>query len=302
GIVCLDLRTTDETERKRILAARREQFSCRRMDVSNGEVFDVQLTLLPNNRSRLHLNLDMIAADAMSLRILLDDLANIYHAREKALPSLSWRFADYIHARKKQVAQNPPLIARDYWQKRLPFLPESPQLPIQINVGMDNSSVSRRHYIFSREARKAFDRQARQHMLTPAMVFAATYAEVLTAWSTAPDFLLNMPLFNRQPLHNQVDLLVGDFTSSILLTWEGSKAGSFVERAHRLQTRFHQDVAAADYSGVEVLRDLSRDRGHPVYAPVVFTSALGLGELFSEAVRDTFGEPVWIVSQGPQVW
>ncbi|ELO0594093.1 amino acid adenylation domain-containing protein [Salmonella enterica] len=302
GIVCLDLRTTDETERKRILAARREQFSCRRMDVSNGEVFDVQLTLLPNNRSRLHLNLDMIAADAMSLRILLDDLANIYHAREKALPSLSWRFADYIHARKKQVAQNPPLIARDYWQKRLPFLPESPQLPIQINVDMDNSSVSRRHYIFSREARKAFDRQARQHMLTPAMVFAATYAEVLTAWSTAPDFLLNMPLFNRQPLHNQVDLLVGDFTSSILLTWEGSKAGSFVERAHRLQTRFHQDVAAADYSGVEVLRDLSRDRGHPVYAPVVFTSALGLGELFSEAVRDTFGEPVWIVSQGPQVW
>ncbi|EBR5147970.1 non-ribosomal peptide synthetase, partial [Salmonella enterica] len=235
-MVCLDLRTTDETERKRILAARREQFSCRRMDVSNGEVFDVQLTLLPNNRSRLHLNLDMIAADAMSLRILLDDLANIYHAREKALPSLSWRFADYIHARKKQVAQNPPLIARDYWQKRLPFLPESPQLPIQINVGMDNSSVSRRHYIFSREARKAFDRQARQHMLTPAMVFAATYAEVLTAWSTAPDFLLNMPLFNRQPLHNQVDLLVGDFTSSILLTWEGSKAGSFVERAHRLQT------------------------------------------------------------------
>ncbi|EBW6040443.1 amino acid adenylation domain-containing protein [Salmonella enterica subsp. enterica serovar Infantis] len=302
GIVCLDLRTTDEIERQRILAARREQFSCRRMNVSNGEVFDVQLTLLPNNRSRLHMNLDMIAADAMSLRILLDDLANIYHAREKALLSLNWRFADYLHARKQQVAQNPPLAARDYWQKRLPLLPESPQLPIHITVGMDNSSVSRRHYIFSREARLAFDRQARLHGLTPAMVFAAAYAEVLTAWSAAPDFLLNMPLFNRQPLHNQVDMLVGDFTSSILLAWEGGGAGSFVERAHRLQKRFHQDVTAAEYSGVEVLRDLSRDRGHPVYAPVVFTSALGLGELFSETVRDTFGEPVWIVSQGPQVW
>jgi len=39
----------------------------------------------------------------------------------------------------------------------------------------------------------------------------------------------------------------------------------------------------------------------PVLAPVVFTSALDLGELFADNVIKTFGEPVWIVSQGPQV-
>ena len=36
-------------------------------------------------------------------------------------------------------------------------------------------------------------------------------------------------------------------------------------------------------------------------APVVFTSALDLGELFADSVVETFGEPVWIISQGPQV-
>ena len=46
---------------------------------------------------------------------------------------------------------------------------------------------------------------------------------------------------------------------------------------------------------------MGRLRGEPVLAPVVFTSALDLGELFSDTVIDTFGEPVWIVSQGPQV-
>ena len=34
---------------------------------------------------------------------------------------------------------------------------------------------------------------------------------------------------------------------------------------------------------------------------LVFTSALDLGELFADNVIETFGEPVWIISQGPQV-
>jgi mycobactin phenyloxazoline synthetase len=50
-----------------------------------------------------------------------------------------------------------------------------------------------------------------------------------------------------------------------------------------------------------VLRDLARHRGTPVLAPVVFTSALGLGELFCANVTEAFGTPGWIISQGPQV-
>ena len=34
---------------------------------------------------------------------------------------------------------------------------------------------------------------------------------------------------------------------------------------------------------------------------VVFTSGLNLGELFSDKVTRLFGEPVWVLSQGPQV-
>ena len=55
------------------------------------------------------------------------------------------------------------------------------------------------------------------------------------------------------------------------------------------------------YPGLSVLRDLARHRGTPVLAPVVFTSALGLGELFGSDVTEAFGTPSWIISQGPQV-
>ncbi|MCX2959024.1 MAG: glutamate racemase, partial [Serratia symbiotica] len=75
-----------------------------------------------------------------------------------------------------------------------------------------------------------------------------------------------------------------------------------LERAQRLQQQFRQDAAHAHFSGVEVLREATRLRGQQQFAPVVFTSALGLGELFSERVQQAFGQPGWIVSQGPHVW
>ena len=68
-----------------------------------------------------------------------------------------------------------------------------------------------------------------------------------------------------------------------------------------MQRRLHHDAAHAAYSGVEVLRDLGRAAGEQVLAPVVFTSGLNLGELFDERARRHFGDPVWMISQGPQV-
>lgn len=55
-------------------------------------------------------------------------------------------------------------------------------------------------------------------------------------------------------------------------------------------------------SGVDVLRELSRQQqNNASLAPVVFTSSLALGDLFEPQMLVVLGEPVWSVSQGPQV-
>src|SRR5699024_5540683 len=79
------------------------------------------------------------------------------------------------------------------------------------------------------------------------------------------------------------------------------RAPTATERARHVQDVMRTAATHAGYSGLSVLRDLGRHRGTQVLAPVVFTSALGLGELFAPQVTDTFGQPVWIISQGPQV-
>ncbi|WP_437611708.1 amino acid adenylation domain-containing protein [Erwinia sp. V71] len=292
------------------MEAIRAALSHRQLNIAQGEVFDVRVTHKPaalGGGCRLHFNLDMIAADALSLRVLLDDLARLYLDPQQPLPVLDLSYCQYQQLRHAwlQEPQQQARYAQDkqWWLERLADLPGAPTLP-SVGLNPDNAqqTVVRRHRWFDARARQQLETSAREHQLTLPMMIAAAFAEVLTQFSDDEDFILNLPLFNREPLHTSVPALVGDFTSSVLLEWRGSNPGSFLERAQRLQQQFRQDAAHPCFSGVEVLREAARVRGQQQFAPVVFTSALGLGELFSERVQQAFGQPGWIVSQGPQVW
>ncbi|MFE7116242.1 condensation domain-containing protein, partial [Streptomyces sp. NPDC057654] len=305
GLRVHDLRDLDAGAREHRLAELRRELSRRGMDIAAGEVFDVRLSLLPDGATRVHVNLDMVAADALSLRVLLADLARAYADPAGALPAPDYSFprylADRAAAERTPERRSRAAADRAHWRERLPHLPNAPRLPTRTGES-EATAVVRRHLHLDAERTRRFEENARRHGLTPAMALAAVFAETLGAFSAEPDFLLNLPLFDREPLHDAVNALVGDFTSSLLLAWHGGEAGTFAERAARFQDRFHQDAAHSGYSGVEVLRDASRLHGERVLAPVVYTSALGLGELFADAVRANFGEASWIISQGPQVW
>ncbi len=285
---------TDEVERR--LTALREAKSHQQLD---GAVFELTVTLLPGGRSRLHVDLDMQAADAMSYRTLMADLAALYRGCD--LPELSYTYRQYRHAVEAQDAQPQPRrdADRDWWARRLPELPDPPALPITAGRGANRST--RRWHWLDPQTRDALFARAQARGITPAMALAAGFANTLARWSSNSRFLLNVPLFGRQPLHPDVDALVGDFTSSLLLDIDLVGAHTAAARAQVVQDAMRTAAAHSAYSGLSVLRDLSRHRGTQVLAPVVFTSALGLGELFSPEVTDQFGTPAWIISQGPQV-
>ncbi|MEV0296487.1 amino acid adenylation domain-containing protein [Nocardia sp. NPDC050710] len=276
----------------------RSQLSHRQLGVARGEVFDVQLSRTPQG-TRVHVNLDMLAADAQSLRVLFADLAALYRDPRARLPELRYSYRRYLIDRDRLRDRPEYRTARAYWADRLPELPGAPAIPESRTS--PGTQVVRKHYWLPPDARHTLEQRARGRGLTPAMAVASVFAEVIGNWSAQTEFLLNVPLFDRDPLHPVVGDLVGDFTSSVLVAVDSAEAGTFTERATALQTRFRRDAAHASYPGVDVLRDLGRHHAEPQLAPVVYTSALGLGELFATAVRESFGDPVWIISQGPQV-
>ena len=83
-------------------------------------------------------------------------------------------------------------------------------------------------------------------------------------------FLLNLPMFGREQFHPDVDKLVGDFTSSLMLDVDltgGRHRRSSVPA--RLQETLHATAEHSSYSGLSVLRDLTRHRGTQTLAPIV---------------------------------
>ncbi|MGH3961567.1 amino acid adenylation domain-containing protein [Mycobacterium sp.] len=263
-------------------------------------VFELAVSLLPGQRSRLHVDLDMQAADAMSYRTLMADLAALYEGRP--LPELDYTYRDYRDdiARQDSGPQPARDADRQWWAQRIPHMTDPPKLPPRPQQADAPKSTRRWHWL-DPETRDTLFTAARTRGVTPAMTLAASFANTLACWSAGPRFLLNVPLFGRQPLHSDVDLLVGDFTSSLLLDIDLTHAATPAARARSVQDAMRAAAAHSHYSGLSVLRDLARHRGTQVLASVVFTSALGLGELFGPEVTDAFGTPDWIISQGPQV-
>ena len=292
-----DLRDLEPDVVDQRLADIRAAKSCQQLDDA---VFELAVSLLAGRRSRLHVDLDMQAADAMSYRTLMADLATFYRGRQ--LPELDYSYPEYRRAIAGGESRQEPLreASRDWWAHRIPQLPDPPALPEA--PGQHSAPISsRRWHWLHPTTRDALFAAARARGITPAMALAGSFANTLAVWSSSPRFLLNVPLFGRQPLHPDVDLLVGDFTSSLLLDIDLTHTTSPVARAHAVQEAMRAAAAHADYSGLSVLRDLARHRRAQVLAPVVFTSALGLGELFRSDVIKAFGTPGWIISQGPQV-
>ena len=291
-----DLRDLDADAVEARLEEIRDQKSHQMLD---GDVLELSLSLCPGGRTRLHVDMDMNAADAVSYRKFMADLAVFYRGGD--LPELGYTYRQY---RAALTASDPGPSDEDrrWWAERIKELPEPPLLPLVPPAEQDNPRRSvRLWHIFDVPTRDAFFAAAHRRGVTPAMAVAASYSHALARWSTNSRFLLNLPMFGREPFHPDVEKLVGCFTSSLLLDVDLTGAATPAARARVLQETLHRTARHSSYSGLSVLRDLGRHRGTQVLAPIVYTSALGLGDLFAGEVTDQFGAPVWTISQGPQV-
>ncbi|WP_455361105.1 condensation domain-containing protein [Streptomyces sp. SYSU K21746] len=309
GLVVHDLTRSGEQDVERGLEELRSRLSHRLLDVGAGEVFDVQLTLLPGGRTRIHVNIDLLVADVASIELVLADLATAYQDPERLPPAPAYGFAQYLQDHRTWCGApgtpgSPLAVARDFWRGRLAELPTSgPDLPLAVRPEHITRPVfSRRGFRLAADAWDRITRRAGEHGLTAAMVLATAYAEVLGAWSENRHFLLNVPLFDRQPLDPAVNDMVADFTSLVLLAVDLRQPAPFARRAGDLQRQLQENVSHAQYSTLNVLQDLRRaNAGKRAGAPVVFACNLGSAFVRPE-VRDRLGEWTWMLSQTPQVW
>ncbi len=295
-----DLRDAGEAEVARHLDAVRARLCHRLLAVERGETFDCQLTLLPGGLHRLHVNLDLLVADAASFARIFTELATL--AGGHTLPPLAddYDFRSYLH-QWEQTQASARACARDWWLGRLTDLPPAPALPMAADVAHAMPvRMSRRQFVVPPAIWQRFRTGAGECGVTPTMALATLFAAILARWSATTRALLNLTLFDREPLHPAVEAMVADFTNILLLDLEGGSA-PFDAMARANQAAFTEAWEHRQWSGVEVVRALRKGDRHPHGAPIVFTSNLGR-PLFGHDPDKVLGEPDWGISQTPQVW
>ncbi|HEY9833609.1 MAG TPA: AMP-binding protein [Stenomitos sp.] len=301
----LDLRGQDEAFVKAQLEAIRERMSHQVLPSDRWPLFDFRATCLDGGRVRLHISYDLLVFDAWSLFRLFEEWFQLYQNPEVVLQPLELSFRDYALAEQGLRETELYVRSQNYWLSRIDTLPPAPDLPLaksphqlkQHRVKRYEGGIERTHW-------QQLKQRAAQAGLTPSGVLLAAFAEIMTLWSKSPQFTLNLALFNRLPLHSQVNDILGDFTSVTLLAVDNSEVESFGKRAVRLQKQLWQDLEHRYFSGVRVTRELSRRKGAaPNAMPVIFTSTLGFGSLGQETrTFSHFGELVYGISQASQAW
>ncbi|MFO1431951.1 MAG: amino acid adenylation domain-containing protein [Candidatus Competibacteraceae bacterium] len=303
----LDLRGKSQTEVDSGLLATREEMSRQILPADIWPIYEVRATRMDGDRLRLHVNFDLIVGDAWCFRMLLDEWAKLYDDPEAARPPLDLSYRDYVLA--LESLEGSALFERDleYWRRHLAELPPPPQIPLAKSPAM--LSKHRPQHWFARLEATEWERLKRKinrAQLTPSGFFVAALSEVLTVWSKSPRFALNVTVFNRLPLHPQVnDILVGEFNSFLLLAIDNSPQIPFVERARKLQEQLWEHLEHRWVSGVRLMRELVRLRGASpgeTLMPVVFTSTLAHHEGEGEIPTRIPGKWVYETSQTAQVW
>lgn len=298
----LDLHSQSPAAIEKQLKVIREQMSHEVLPADRFPLFKIRATKYDETKTRLHISFDALIADAWSLSLLGQQWQQLYKDPESVLPTLEISFRDYVLTELSLKDTTQYQQAKEYWFNR--HLPPAPELPFAVHPATITQPKFKRHTArLERSQWQQLKQRAIAADLTPSALLLTGFADILNYWSKSPNFTLNLTLFNRFPLHPQVDRLVGDFTSLTLLEVDCSLAKSFSDRACRLQQQLWQDLDRNYVSGVEVQRELRRQRGNTQPMGVVFTSTLGLDSLMEDSASlNSWGELAYSISQTPQVW
>lgn len=290
------------------LDALREELSHQVLNAEAWPGFDIRATLLEGERTRIHISIDLLHVDGGSLMILIDEWMRLYTDASASLPPLELSYRDYVLG--EMALQESELYQRslEYWRERVATLPPTPTLPVvQPASALTRTRFRRRSATLEPQSWQRIKERSMRSGLTPSAVLLAAYSEILASWSKDTAFTVNVTLFNRLPIHPQVNHILGDFTSMILLEAANAPGESFVTRGKKMQKELWSGLEHRYVSGIQVLRELARvqKRTSGALMPVVFTSML---DLAAQGFRPPFsslralGEVVYSLTQTPQVW
>ncbi|PGV54250.1 non-ribosomal peptide synthetase [Bacillus cereus] len=292
----------DDGEQNAHLQEERSRMTNHVFPLGQWPLFELKAFLLKEDTYLLCFRYDALLMDGASMNIVGHDLFHYYYKPEERLESLSFDFQDYMFIYDEMEQSKEYKTAIDYWTSKLPDFPFAPSLllkkdPAEIATPKFQSLTK----ILDNEKWTKLRKLAQEKEVTPSALLCTIYGDVLAYWSNQRKLAINLTVFNRYPVHEEVEQIVGDFTSLILLDVDVKPEQSFFTRVKQTQSTLLDGLEHRHYDGVNFIRDFTRYHQMTPKAvmPIVFTSMLAGAGAFA---WEQLGSLRHIHARTPQVY
>ncbi|BAQ74672.1 polyketide synthase [Pseudomonas sp. Os17] len=295
-----DLRRSTAEERERTLADLRAAMSLKVYHVGQDRLFEVAVSLLDRQVSRVHLSIDELIVDATSLEVLLQQWLMIYQDPAAGLPDLGVTFRDYQQA--LEAFKDSPRYRRDlqYWLDKLARAPAGLLLP----KASRPAGRERRRLAWSLERHRwqRLKEQGAALQVSGTALLLGLFGLILQQANAGQGFSLICTSYGRFPLHPGIERLVGPLISTQFFAFAAAGDANLADWTQGVQRQLLEDLDHASVGGVAALREVRRRGASSVplcSGEVVFTSMLN-NPLIDSA--PSFGDAQhYCVTQTPQV-
>lgn len=245
----VDLSSLPETDRQREATQLARKEARIPFDLAQGPLMRVVLLTLNPRDHLLVAVLHHIACDGWSLRVFSRELAALYDALSRGLPSplppLSLQYADFAIWQRQCL--KPEVLAKhlDYWRSQLADL-RVLQLPPRASRGPVQSFRGDREILTVPAAvAAALKDLSRKQGVTLFMMLLAAFQTLLHRYTGQTDIAVGSPAANRD--RSEIEPLIGFFVNSLVLRTDFSGDPSFRELLVRVR-----DMALAAYAHQEL--------------------------------------------------
>ena len=299
-ITFADASQLDEEGKQRTIVAVRKAINSIDIDYTDSPLARVTVVLTGDGSARVGLYLDGFVADGWSQDILLRDFDALWKDETQQLAEEKYLFRDYVNFVNSLKTGEAYEKARDFWMERLPELPGVPELPLKKAADdIYDPSIKNLDRYMGMDEWNAFEKKCKVHGITTSNAMMTVFGRVLARWSRQNRFVINIPMIKRFFEQADFEDTFGICTDFIIFDMKYDRTLGFGQEAHRNQEHMEQLIGNSLFSGMDVIREMSKQRGTLGNAtPVVFTSLVDVPEHSYEYVKKVFFQThtsqVWI--------
>lgn len=277
---------------------KRKEWSHNIYPLNQWPFFTMRVSRVPKSKDVLHFDFDCMIMDAWSAKIALSQMFKIY--RGETVQWIDYGFKNYCNDLITFESQQDYSQAEAFWKSKINELVCEPDLPYAKPLSeIHNHRFSRISGELSVEEFALFQQRCREYRTTPAAVISTAYLKALLGFSKNDSLTINSTIFNRLPLHKDINSVVGDFTNIAFITLS-KKCKNFLESVQSVQKDMWQLVRFHTYDGTKILKFKEGLSPMRAQMPIVITCVLENGQKSNSDMPDGMHQ-IYALSKTPQV-